>query len=107
MFYVYILQSQARRKYYVGSTQDVANRLREHNAGESLSTRRGVSWEVMHIEEFQTRSEAVRNKKTRKVFFVSFACLAGPRVVCLKEGHKRKGHCKWLLLFESCSLHNI
>ncbi|MGH7598909.1 MAG: GIY-YIG nuclease family protein [bacterium] len=42
MFYVYILQSQASRKYYVGSTQDVRNRLREHNHGESLSTRGGI-----------------------------------------------------------------
>jgi putative endonuclease len=66
MFYVYILQSQARRKYYVGSTQDVANRLREHNAGESLSTRTDIPWEVVHIEEFYTRSEAVRKEKQIK-----------------------------------------
>lgn len=33
MFYVYILQSQTTKKYYVGSTQDVNNRLRGHNHG--------------------------------------------------------------------------
>jgi putative endonuclease len=66
MFYVYILQSQATRKYYVGSTQDVNNRLREHNHGESLSTRGGRPWEIVNIEEFQTRAEAVRKEKQIK-----------------------------------------
>ncbi len=66
MFYVYILQSQATRKYYVGSTQDVSNRLREHNHGESLSTRGGMPWEVVRIEEFPTRTEAVRREKQIK-----------------------------------------
>jgi len=37
MFYVYILRSEKTKKYYVGSTQDVANRLREHNNGETRS----------------------------------------------------------------------
>ena len=66
MFYVYILQSQATRKYYVGSTQDVSNRLREHNHSESLSTRGGIPWEAVHIEEFPTRAEAVRREKQIK-----------------------------------------
>ena len=66
MFYVYILKSQTTRKYYVGSTQDVSNRLREHNNGESLSTRGGRPWEVVRIEEFQTRAEAVRKENQIK-----------------------------------------
>ena len=66
MFYVYILQSQTTRKYYVGSTQDVNNRLREHNHGESLSTRAGRPWEVVHREEFETRAEAARRERQIK-----------------------------------------
>jgi putative endonuclease len=66
MFYVYILRSQSLQKYYVGSTQEVSNRLREHNHGESRSTRPGVPWELVRTEEFQTRAEAVRQENRIK-----------------------------------------
>jgi predicted GIY-YIG superfamily endonuclease len=32
---VYILYSSSASKYYTGSTQDLDNRLREHNSGET------------------------------------------------------------------------
>ncbi len=66
MFYVYILRSQDSKKYYVGSTQDVTNRLREHNQGETRSTRQGIPWEIVHVEEFQTRRDAIRKENQIK-----------------------------------------
>ncbi|PIS27890.1 MAG: excinuclease ABC subunit C, partial [Candidatus Marinimicrobia bacterium CG08_land_8_20_14_0_20_45_22] len=30
--------------YYIGQTQDLANRLNEHNSGESKSTRAGIPY---------------------------------------------------------------
>ena len=62
LFSVYILYSQGTERYYVGSTQDVPKRLREHNAGKSLSTRAGAPWQLVLVEEFATRSEAVRHE---------------------------------------------
>ena len=64
--YVYILQSRITLLYYVGSTQDVTNRLTEHNSGECLSTRHGVPWELVRVEEFATRSEAVMQERRIK-----------------------------------------
>jgi len=66
MFFVYILRSQVSGKYYVGSTQEVVNRRREHNYGETPSTRHGIPWEILHVEEFQTRAEAVRKENQIK-----------------------------------------
>ena len=66
MFYVYILHSASAGKYYVGCTQDVSNRLREHNQGETRSIRHGIPWELIHVEEFQTRAEAVRQENKIK-----------------------------------------
>ena len=66
MFFVYILFSNSLREYYVGSTQDVANRVEEHNSGECKSTRNGVPWKLIRIEEFKTRAEAVRKEKKIK-----------------------------------------
>jgi putative endonuclease len=59
MMYVYILKSKILFRYYVGSTQDVVNRLKEHNSGECRSTRHGIPWNVVHIEEFGTRGAAM------------------------------------------------
>ncbi|MGO9591667.1 MAG: GIY-YIG nuclease family protein [Candidatus Acidiferrales bacterium] len=39
MWYVYILRSQVDDKLYVGSTNDLKRRLREHNDGACESTR--------------------------------------------------------------------
>ena len=66
MFYGYILQSIPKQRYYVGSTMDVANRLREHNSGESVSTLHGIPWELVHVEEFASRVAAVHWEKKIK-----------------------------------------
>lgn len=58
MFCVYILRSLKTKKYYVGSTQDVANRLREHNAGETRSIKHGIPWVLIPQKSFTARAEA-------------------------------------------------
>ena len=66
MFYVYILRSQRLQRYYVGSTEFVEKRLQEHNLGKSISTRAGIPWELIHIEVYTTRSEAVLQERRIK-----------------------------------------
>ena len=62
LFYTYIIHSRRLGRFYVGSTMNIANRLREHNAGRSLSTRAGIPWTLVHLETFATRSEAVQHE---------------------------------------------
>jgi len=66
MYNVYILQSKSTDRYYVGSTHDVSNRFEEHNMGECRSTRFGMPWIVVQVEDFATRSEAVTQEKKIK-----------------------------------------
>jgi putative endonuclease len=66
MFICYIPHSKSTGTYYVGSTQDLINRLQEHNAGEGRSTRRGVPWDVIWTEEFEKRSGALAREKQIK-----------------------------------------
>jgi putative endonuclease len=66
MFYIYILRSRLTERYYVGSTENVEKRLREHNAGKSKSTRVGIPWELIHTESFVTRSKAVLQEQKIK-----------------------------------------
>jgi putative endonuclease len=39
MWYVYILRSAADKEFYVGSTNDLTRRLKEHNDGQVTSTK--------------------------------------------------------------------
>lgn len=55
----YILYSAFLKKYYVGSTANLADRLRRHNDGESKYTRKGVPWVLIWSSAFEQRSEAV------------------------------------------------
>jgi putative endonuclease len=41
--------------------------VNEHNAGESKSTRSGIPWQLIHVEGFLTRAEAVSKEKKIKV----------------------------------------
>ena len=71
-FYCYILYSDKTDKYYVGQTEDIQNRLTQHNSGRNKSTKSGLPWVVKYTEEFLTKAEAakreieIKNKKSRK-----------------------------------------
>ncbi|WP_159587424.1 GIY-YIG nuclease family protein [Chelativorans xinjiangense] len=71
MQYVYILQSlKYRDKYYVGCTNDVADRLRRHNAGQSDSQSRHSSmygpWELVVQIGFEDKAKAFAFEKYLK-----------------------------------------
>ena len=61
-FAVYVLQSRRTGRRYVGSTQDIQERLRRHNAGHSKSTKAGVPWVLVHSEPMASRSEAAKRE---------------------------------------------
>ena len=66
MYYVYVLWSESHRMRYVGSCNDVEDRLREHNRGESRFTSGRRPWKVIHQENFQTRTEARKRENFLK-----------------------------------------
>jgi putative endonuclease len=49
---VYILQSQKNFSYYVGSTEDIDRRFREHNAGQTKSTRHLIPWKLVFFKVY-------------------------------------------------------
>jgi len=66
MFYLYVLRSERTGRRYVGSTQDVEQRLRQHNSGQSLATKHGAPWGLIHHEQFLTRAEALQRERFYK-----------------------------------------
>ncbi|HZS17283.1 MAG TPA: GIY-YIG nuclease family protein [Candidatus Udaeobacter sp.] len=66
MFYCYVLRSRKTRRRYVGSCEDLTERIRRHNAGQSTATKDGVPWELGYSESFVTRAEAVQRERYYK-----------------------------------------
>ena len=64
--YVYILQSQKDKKYYIGESSDVAARLLFHNSGKQRSTRNRIPFIIILIEQFETRIKALQREKQIK-----------------------------------------
>ena len=57
-FYVYILHSQKDGSYYVGSTNNLKDRVERHNQGRSKYTKTKRPWKLEYFEEFMDRSSA-------------------------------------------------
>ena len=62
-YFVYILQSELDGSYYVGSTQNVEVRLMDHNAGRGRYTQKKVPWNLVHKEEYNSKTEALKREK--------------------------------------------
>ena len=66
MFYCYVLRSQKTGRRYVGSRENLTERIRRHNAGESKSTKHGVPWVSVQTESSAIRAEAMERERYYK-----------------------------------------
>jgi len=63
---VYILYSQSKDKYYTGYTKNASERLLEHNAGATPSTRSGIPWVIVYSEECVNKTAAIKRENAIK-----------------------------------------
>ncbi|QAA81749.1 GIY-YIG nuclease family protein [Aequorivita sp. H23M31] len=66
MYYLYILYSEHLDRYYIGSTEDISVRLKEHLWNHEGFTARAKDWEIRYSENFLTRSEALAREQQIK-----------------------------------------
>jgi len=64
--YVYVLQSIKDGKRYIGLTNDITRRIREHNNGNVPATKGRTPFVIVRLEEFDKRSDAARREKFLK-----------------------------------------
>ena len=73
MAFVYILQSQTNFRYYIGSTNNLERRLKEHNAGKSTYTKLTKPFKLVFAKEYLALREArqieykLKKLKSRKI----------------------------------------
>ncbi|MDO8728394.1 MAG: GIY-YIG nuclease family protein [bacterium] len=54
MWYVYIIKSQLKKWYYVGSTNRLDIRLKEHNNGQVTSTKLYLPFNMVYKKKFDS-----------------------------------------------------
>ncbi|OGN03174.1 MAG: excinuclease ABC subunit C [Candidatus Yanofskybacteria bacterium RIFCSPHIGHO2_01_FULL_43_42] len=65
MFCVYILRSSSDKKLYVGYTNNLKRRLKEHSDGNNFSTKDRLPLELVYYEAYHNGEDA----KERERFF--------------------------------------
>ena len=65
-YFVYIIYSNSRDRYYIGSAENIELRLKRHNDGATISTKSGRPWIVKYIEKFESKTEALKRENYLK-----------------------------------------
>jgi putative endonuclease len=63
MYYVYVLLSQKDNNFYVGFSENIDQRLDEHNAGKNVSTKLRRPFGLIYHEAHTSKSDALRRER--------------------------------------------
>ena len=66
MFFVYVIKSLSHKNRYVGSTDNIDKRIREHNLGKCRYTKGRIPWSLIFSETYSTRNEAMKRERFLK-----------------------------------------
>lgn len=66
MFFVYVISSKTKKYIYVGLTENVSNRIEQHNKGKEKTTKPYMPFVLVHQECFKTREDARKREKQLK-----------------------------------------
>ena len=67
MFYVYVLKSEKDYELYIGSTNDLRRRLREHQTGRSFSTSFRRPFALVYYEAYRNEQDARTREQKLKL----------------------------------------
>jgi len=65
-YYVYILRSLKKDFLYVGLTENLKRRFKEHDNQEELSTKHFAPFELVHYEAYKNKKDAERREQYLK-----------------------------------------
>lgn len=62
MYFLYILRSLKDNKLYIGITDNIERRLKQHNSGYSKSTGYRIPFVLIYKEEYPTKNGAAKRE---------------------------------------------
>lgn len=65
-YWIYVLQSEKNKTRYIGNTENLEVRLKEHNHGRSRYTSAHCPWKIIYKESVESRAQAIRREKFLK-----------------------------------------
>jgi len=65
-YYVYVLYNKIKNFIYIGYSEDLKRRLKEHNSGLSKSTKPYIPLEIIHYEAYKNIKDAKRREEYLK-----------------------------------------
>ncbi len=68
MCWLYILKNKSTNRYYIGSTSNLSQRLKQHVSGSTRTTRVLKTDKLVYKEEFGNIAEARQRKKKLKSY---------------------------------------
>jgi putative endonuclease len=68
-YYTYVLRSTRDRELYIGWTNNLKSRLKEHNSGNVKATRSRVPFKLIYYEACLDRDGAIKREKQLKSGF--------------------------------------
>ncbi|HRH23117.1 MAG TPA: GIY-YIG nuclease family protein [Candidatus Magasanikbacteria bacterium] len=66
MYYVYIIYSNKLKKKYIGYTEDLKNRVKQHNQRKVVFTSKGTPWQLIYYESFCNKLDAQEEERFLK-----------------------------------------
>ncbi len=66
MHFIYVLYSLKDHKLYKGYTSNIQSRLQRHNSGGNKSTAHRKPFVIVHIEQFENKTLALKREKYLK-----------------------------------------
>jgi hypothetical protein len=68
MLYVYVIRSRAHpKRYYIGFTENIDQRVKEHNEGKSLHTAKYGQWELAFLSGSAIQTQSSRSRALPQV----------------------------------------
>lgn len=61
-WYVYVLRSKRDNQFYIGSTNNLERRFKQHQRGENISTAKRLPLELLYFEGHQSKADALRRE---------------------------------------------
>ena len=74
MYYLYVLK-MGNNQLYVGFTNDLKNRIREHNYGKVLTTRKYLPVKLVYYECYASMADVKQREKMIKKFGSAYSHL--------------------------------